>query len=148
MPKWFLITDQTDNDAGSIDGMCRSTNWNWRNWDSMKQQTLGDRQSTTSGRTNQKLCRVSNKKTDWSHKENQFLWECYERSWYPLCNGYLARMHVLWINAGMKNSPVQRLSVQVKNIKKKSILSRVERHQIYASVTRNNQGIDKEEISI
>ena len=31
-------------------------------------------------------------------------------------------MHVLWINAGMKNSPVQRLSVQVKNIKKKSIL--------------------------
>ena len=79
---------------------------------------------------------------EWSHKENQFFWECYERSCYPLRNGCMARMHTLWIDAGMRNLSAQRLSIQVKNIEKKSMLSRVERQQIHANVTGNKQDVD------
>ena len=110
----------------------------------VQQQTLHSRQSTTARRTNQKVSRVSNKKVKWSHKENQFLWECYE-SCYPLPNDYKARIHML---CRMSNLPAQRLSTLVKNIEKELILSRVERQQIYANVMGNNQEMDNEEITI
>ena len=54
----------------------------------------------------------------------------------------MARMHTLWIDAGMRNLSAQRLSTQVRNIEKKSMLSRVERQQIHANVTGNRQDVD------
>lgn len=60
----------------------------------------------------------------------------------------MARMHTLWIDAGMRNLSAQRLSTQVKNIEKKSMLSRVERQQIHANVTGNKRDVDQEETNI
>ena len=58
--------------------------------DTIEQQALRGCQSTTTRKTNQKLTRVSNKMMRWNHKkETQFLWECYERSCFPLSNGYM-----------------------------------------------------------
>ena len=54
----------------------------------------------------------------------------------------MARMDTLWIDAGMRNLSAQRLSTQVKNIEKKSMLSRVERQQIHANVTGNKRDVD------
>ena len=60
----------------------------------------------------------------------------------------MARMHTLWIDAGMRNLPAQRLSRPVKNMEKKLILSRVKRQQIHANVTGSNQYMGEEEINI
>ena len=54
---------------------------------------------------------------------------------HPLHKRYMARLHTLWNDAGMKNLPAQRLSTQVKNIEKNSTLPRLERQQIHANVT-------------
>ena len=48
----------------------------------------------------------------------------------------------------MRNLPTQRLSRQVKNTEKKSILSRLERQQIHDNVRGNNQVVDDEEKTI
>ena len=81
-------------------------------------------------------CRIGNTKEKWSHEENRFLWECYEKSCYPSRKGYMARMKALWIDKeGMRSVSAQRLTTQVKNIENKSILSKMERQQIHSRVT-------------
>lgn len=55
---------------------------------------------------------------------------------------------MLWIDAGMRYLPTQRLSTQVQNIEKKLTLSRVERQEIHANVTEINQDLDDKEITI
>ena len=48
---------------------------------------------------------------------------------------YMERIQQLWVNKGMRELSSQRLTVQVRNIKSKNILSKVEREEVMAYVS-------------
>ena len=60
---------------------------------------------------NQKLFRVSNKKQIGVTKKTNFSGSAMKgAACYSLCNDYMARMYMLWIDAGMRNLPAKRLN--------------------------------------
>ena len=140
-----MISDETDNERTELEVLtehasaCPRTEGVVHGRVSVRQQALPGRQSITARKSNIKTSRVSNRKIKWSHEENRYLWECYERSCYPSRAGYMARMRKRWIDAEMRDISAQRLSTQVKNIEKRSILSKVERQQIHAKVIGTDQ---------
>ena len=69
---------------------------------------------------------LGKRKSKWSHNENKILRECYIRS---ISN----RLQQVWVEKGMREFSSQRLAVEVRNIKSKNILSKVERKEAYVS---------------
>ena len=81
-----------------------------------------------------KLNRLGKRKSKWTHNKNKIPWECLIKSITPLPTGYIKRMHQLWVEKRMRELFSQRLAVQVRNIKSKNILSKVEREEVMAYV--------------
>ena len=79
-----------------------------------------------------KLNSLGKRKSKWTHNKNKILWECLIKSITPLPTGYIKRMHQLWVGKGMRELSSQRSAVQVRNIKSKNILSKVEREEVMA----------------
>ena len=88
-----------------------------------------------------KKSRLGRLKFKWSHSENRMLWKCYVES-NPAQKGYMNRLYDLWKNNEMRELSAQRLSVQVRNIKSKNILSTVEREEIENGVTGGSLSTD------
>ena len=79
-----------------------------------------------------KLSRLGKRTSKWSHNKNMILWQCYIKSITPVPTGSMKRMHQLWVAKEMRELSSQRLAVQVRNIKRKNVLSRVERKEVMA----------------
>ena len=58
----------------------------------------------------------------------------------------MKRMHTQWISRGMKSISAQRLTTQVRNIRKKAILSQVERQQIHRKVIGEVNAVEDEDV--
>ena len=82
-----------------------------------------------------KLSRLGKRTSKWSHNKNNILWQCYIRSITPLPTGFMKRMRQLWVEKRLRELSSQWLAVQVRKIKRKNILSRVEREGMMADVS-------------
>ena len=65
----------------------------------------------------------------WTREQNKEIWKCYSQS-NPLERGYRRRMHDIWQDRNNPPETEQRLADQVRNIKAKNWLSKIEREEI------------------